>query len=115
MEQALSSTAALAFGFSLLSASSLVVGAGVGILLVLPARVVAAIMAFGAGALISALAFELVEKAFEKAGFVPLAIGVLIGGVTFVGLNSLSSLRQGTAIRREGCDLSQALISFRNA
>jgi zinc transporter ZupT len=53
--------AALLFG--ILSAVSLVIGAAIGVVWRPPQRAVAAIMAFGAGALLSALAFELVLSA----------------------------------------------------
>jgi CRP-like cAMP-binding protein len=41
-------------------------------------------MAFGSGALISALTFELVEESFAKGGFLPLVIGFMAGGAVFV-------------------------------
>ncbi len=49
----------------------------------------AAIMAFGAGILISALSFELVEDACQKAGFFPMAAGSILGGALFVVLNRI--------------------------
>jgi zinc transporter, ZIP family len=44
--------------WGLLSGSALVLGAAVGAFVALPQRVIAAIMAFGAGVLISALSFD---------------------------------------------------------
>jgi ZIP family zinc transporter len=55
-----------AFGWGLLAGSSLVVGAGIAFLFRIPLRVIGLIMGFGAGVLISAVAFDLVEEAVEK-------------------------------------------------
>ncbi len=85
----ISSQAWLAFFFGLLSALSLVIGAALGVAWRPPQRIVAAIMAFGAGALLSALAFELVLAAHMRAGFAPVAVGGTIGGVGFIVLNEM--------------------------
>ena len=55
-----------AFGWGLLAGSSLVVGAGIAFRFSIPLRVIGLIMGFGAGVLISAVAFDLVEEAVEK-------------------------------------------------
>ncbi len=47
------------------------------------ARVVAAGMAFASGILLSVAAFELLDEAFAHGGFVPVAIGYLIGAILF--------------------------------
>lgn len=88
-----------AFFFGGLSAVSLVIGAVVGVMWRPPQRAVAAIMAFGAGALLSALAFELILTAQAKAGFTAVAIGGLIGGVSFVILNEVLN-GQGGFLRK---------------
>jgi ZIP family zinc transporter len=54
------------FGWGLLAGSSLVVGALISFLFHLPLRVIGLIMGFGAGVLISAVAFDLVDEAVEK-------------------------------------------------
>jgi CRP-like cAMP-binding protein len=56
---------------------------------------VAGIMAFGAGALLSALSFVLILTAQEKGGFLWVAVGGTIGGVSFVLLNELLNNRGG--------------------
>lgn len=66
-----------AFGWGLLAASSLVIGALVGLFLHLRVRVIGLIMAFGAGVLISAVAFDLVEVASNMST----GNGALIGGL----------------------------------
>ena len=69
--------------WSLLAASALLIGAVAGIALDLPRRIVSTIMAFGAGALISAVAFDLTDEAFNRGGTGTLAIGLATGAVTF--------------------------------
>ena len=71
------STALFAGLWGLLAASTLLIGAAVGYLAPLAQRVIATIMAFGAGVLISALAFDLMDAAFARAGYVPTGTGFL--------------------------------------
>ena len=54
---------AAAFGWGTLAASSLVIGAVVALLFRISLRAIGLIMGFGAGVLISAVAFDLVEEA----------------------------------------------------
>src|SRR4051812_17360633 len=62
-----------------LSGSALVLGAALAWFAPIPQRVIAGIMAFGSGVLISALSFELMEKAFRAGGFDSTSIGFLGG------------------------------------
>ena len=57
-----------AFAWGLVSASSLVIGSLVAIWLHISLRAIGLVMGFGAGVLISAVAFDLVEEAAEKSG-----------------------------------------------
>ena len=59
---------AAAFGWGILAASSLVIGALVALRFRIGLRVIGLILAFGAGVLISAVAFDLVEEAVGKSG-----------------------------------------------
>ena len=54
---------AASFGWGVLAASSLVIGSIVALLFRIPLRVIGLIMGFGAGVLISAVAFDLVNEA----------------------------------------------------
>jgi ZIP family zinc transporter len=65
------------------AASALVIGALIGLAGGVPRRIVALAMAFGAGALISALAFDLTEDAFTHGGTLPVAGGLAIGALVF--------------------------------
>jgi len=83
----------LAFLFGGLSAASLPLGAAAGIWLNPSLRVTAAVMAFGAGALLCALTLELVVSALAHfpddptEGFKWLALGAMMGCLTFIGLD----------------------------
>ena len=70
-----------------LAGSSLLIGGAIALAVRVPSRVLGAIMAFGAGVLISAVSYELVEEAFRTSGRgLGIALG-LAGGcaVFFVG------------------------------
>lgn len=83
----------LAFLFGGLSALSLPLGAAAGIWINPGLRVTAAVMAFGAGALLCALALELVVPALAHfpdnpfEGFKWLALGAMTGCLLFIGLD----------------------------
>jgi CRP-like cAMP-binding protein len=67
----------------LLGASSLLIGSVLGICWQ-PGRVFsAAIMAFGSGTLLAAIAFDITQPVFETAGFVPILVGFTLGGTLF--------------------------------
>src|SRR4051812_10064422 len=58
--------AAFAWGF--VAASTLIVGGAVALRFGIGERALGLVMAFGSGVLISAVAFELVQEAYDKAG-----------------------------------------------
>jgi ZIP family zinc transporter len=66
-----------AFAWGLLAASSLVLGAAVALRFRIGLRAIGLIMGFGAGVLISAVAFDLVEEAADKAS----GNGVMLAGL----------------------------------
>ena len=77
---------AAAFGWGTLAASSLVIGAVVALLFRISLRAIGLIMGFGAGVLISAVAFDLVEEAVEKSsGHGWVVAGVFAGCGVFFG------------------------------
>jgi ZIP family zinc transporter len=83
----------------LVSGSALVIGAAIAYLVAVPARVVAFIMSFGSGVLISALSFELMEQAFGLGGLVPTAIG-FVGGALVYTLANIWLARRGAKHRK---------------
>jgi ZIP family zinc transporter len=92
------------FGWGTLAASSLVIGALLAIWLKISLRVIGLIMAFGAGVLISAVAFDLVEEAAEtSSGHGAVAWGLFIGcGVFFGGDWLISRLGGGDRKKATG-------------
>ncbi|GAA4964351.1 ZIP family metal transporter [Actinoplanes utahensis] len=74
--------------FGLIASSALVIGALVGARFQLPKAVLAGMLAFAAGALITALAFELFEDAYEHGGIWRAALGLIAGAVVFTVLSS---------------------------
>ena len=78
---------AAAFGWGLLASSSLVIGALIALSFHMSPRAIGLIMGFGAGVLISAVAFDLVEEAVGmSSGRGAVIMGVFAGcGVFFFG------------------------------
>ena len=91
-----------AFGWGLLSGSALLLGAAIGFYLSLPRRIVAYIMAFGAGVLLSALSFELIEDAQALGGIVPTVLGVLGGAGVYTLANYALEHRGAKHRKRSG-------------
>lgn len=87
-------------GLGALSASALVAGALLGIYAKPTQKVIAAVMAFGSGALIAALALELASEAHEKGGFIALAAGFLGGGILYWSLNHVIESQGGFLRKR---------------
>lgn len=71
----------------LAAGGALLVGALIAWFVKVPSSVVASVMAFGAGVLISALAFDLVGEALAKAGTFPTVLGFATGAVVYVFVN----------------------------
>jgi zinc transporter, ZIP family len=86
--------------YGLLAGSTLVIGALIGLYMKVSRRVIAIIMAFGAGVLIATLAFELMEGAYNIGGFDSTTIGFLTGAVLFI-LCDWAVNRQGGHFRKD--------------
>ena len=79
-----------AFLWGTVAGASLVIGGVVALRVSLTRRILGLIMAFGAGVLVSAVAYELVQEAFEtSAGDGGVALGLLVGSVVFYGADTL--------------------------
>jgi zinc transporter, ZIP family len=78
---------AAAIGWGALAASSLILGALLGLARQWPDRVVGLVLAFGAGALISAVSFDLAEEGLEIGGPGTVAIGLAAGALAFYVLD----------------------------
>jgi ZIP family zinc transporter len=80
---------ASALGWGVLAASSLVLGALLAIVRKWSDRSVGVVLAFGAGALISAVSFELAQEGVKVGGQVSVAIGLAVGAVVYFTLNRM--------------------------
>src|SRR5689334_16745886 len=88
--------------WGLAAGGALVVGALVAWLIEVPQRVVASVMAFGAGVLISALAFDLVDEAETNGGLTATVIGFLVGAVAYLVANLVLARRGARHRKRSG-------------
>jgi ZIP family zinc transporter len=88
--------------WGLLAGGALVVGASIAWFLRVSQHVVASVMAFGAGVLISALAFDLVDEAESTGGLTPTVLGFLGGAVVYVGANVALARRGARHRKRSG-------------
>jgi ZIP family zinc transporter len=88
--------------WGLLAGSALVIGAAIGYAVRVPRRLAAGIMAFGAGVLISALSFDLMDEAYGRGGFDSTAIGFLVGALVYSGANYLLAQKGAKHRKRSG-------------
>lgn len=89
--------------WGLVGGGALVVGAAIAWFVRVPPRVVAGIMAFASGVLISALAFELVGEALDSGGLGPTAAGFLGGAVVYTAAN-VALAGRGARHRKRSAD-----------
>ena len=103
-----------AAAWGLVGASSLLIGAIMGAVGSFSDRVVGLVLAFGAGTLISAVAFELTEEAFQLGGADAVVIGLAAGAIAYY-LGSVAIARRGGGRRmaasgRDDDESSAALL-----
>jgi zinc transporter ZupT len=84
-----------AFLFGIISAVSLPLGAMLAFIWTPKPKVIASMMAIGAGALLAALTIDLVAVSVDKGHFYPLALGMITGGIFFVLLNKIVNSKGG--------------------
>ncbi|MDA0183429.1 hypothetical protein OJ997_24175 [Solirubrobacter phytolaccae] len=83
------------------AAGSLVIGGLLGVAREWPDKLIGAVLAFGAGALISAVSFDLFEEGVQQGGGLPVAIGLTAGALTYFTLDRIVEKRvpgAGTAL-----------------
>ncbi|MGY1744738.1 ZIP family metal transporter [Blastococcus sp. SYSU D00695] len=88
--------------WGLLGGAALVLGAAIAWFVRVPAGVIASVMAFGSGVLISAVAFDLVAEAADTGGLGPTAVGFLGGALAYLGANALLARRGARHRKRSG-------------
>lgn len=92
-----------AAGFwGLVGGSALLIGALIAYFVRLPQRLIASVMAIGAGVLISAVAFDLMDEAFKQGGFDSTAFGFLGGAALYTLANIIVSRRGAKHRKRSG-------------
>lgn len=84
-----------AFAWGLVGASSLLIGAIIGVAFDVPRRVIGLVLGFGAGTLISAVAFELTEEAYALGGADIVALGLGLGALAYYVGDRLIERRGG--------------------
>src|SRR4051794_7639062 len=82
-----------ALGWGALAASSLIIGALLGLVRPWPPRPVGLVLAFGAGALISAVSFDLAEEGAQVGSSRALGLGLAVGAFTYFGLSRIVGRR----------------------
>ena len=94
-----------AFLFGIISAVSLPLGALLSFIWKPKSKITAAMMAFGAGALLAALTIDLVAVAVRNGHFGMLAIGCILGGIFYFILNQVVN-NNGGFLRKTGTALT---------
>lgn len=93
---------AAALGWGALAASSLVAGAFLAFARRWSPRQVGFVLAFGAGALISAVSFELAQEGFDVGGTGVTALGLGAGALSYYALDGLIARRHDAGRGRRG-------------
>lgn len=88
--------------WGLVAGSALLVGAAAGYFTSAPRRLIAAIMAFGSGVLISALSFDLMDEAYRRGGFDSTSIGFVGGAIVYTAANWYLNRRGAKHRKRSG-------------
>ena len=98
-----------ALGWGALAASSLVIGALLGLVRPWPPRLIGLVLAFGAGALISAVSFDLAEEGARVGDPGFLGVGLAVGAITYFALNRVVGRRSRRTDRGAGQSAGTAL------
>ncbi len=90
--------------WGLLGGGALVLGALVAWFVRVPQTVIASVMAFGSGVLISAVAFDLMAEAAETGGLTTSAVGVVGGALAYLAANAALARHGARHRKRSGSD-----------
>ena len=94
--------------WGLVAGSALLLGAAVAYIIELPHRLIAGIMGFGGGVLISVLSFDLMEEAYGRGGLAATTVGFFGGALLFCVANWYLSGRRAKDRNRCGGCIQQA-------
>jgi ZIP family zinc transporter len=81
--------------YAAVTGGALVIGAALGCFRTPPKQLTAGMLAFAAGALVVAVAFELFEPAHRQAGLARASAALLVGAATFIAVDLLLQRRAG--------------------
>src|SRR3712207_6252961 len=91
--------------FGAIATSALVLGALAGVRVRLPKQVLAAMLSFAAGALITALTFEMFEDSYEQGGIWRAALSLAVGATVFTVISwRLDKLAEGHRADDQGSE-----------
>ena len=88
--------------FGLIASSAFIVGVLIGLFTNPPRRLIAGVLAFGGGILVSALAFDLMEEATEKGHLSFVIGGFMVGAAIYVAIAELLDRMAAKSPKREG-------------
>lgn len=88
--------------WGLTSGSALILGACIGYYVNVSQRIIASVMAFGSGVLISALSFDLMDEAYKSGGFDSTSIGFLTGALIYTIANIMLAKSGAKHRKRSG-------------
>ena len=88
--------------YGLLASSSFVIGVVIAFLFQPPRRVIAGVLAFGSGVLVSALTFDLVDEAAATGSIPYVVAGLLVGAAIYVGMSTLLDRLAARSPKRTG-------------
>jgi zinc transporter, ZIP family len=97
--------------WGLLGGGALVLGALVAWFVRVPQVVVASVMAFGSGVLISAVAFDLMAEAAATGGLLPTSAGFLVGALVYLAANIVLARRGAKHRKRSGTNPEETMPS----
>jgi zinc transporter, ZIP family len=101
-----------AVGWGVVAASSLVLGMLLGLARSWPSRLVGLVLAFGAGALVSGVSFELFEEGVAVGGAAAVGLGLAAGAIVYFGLARGLERRSAGAQEASGGGIALALGAF---
>ena len=96
-----------AAAWGLVAGVALLIGAGIGLRFSLPQWTIGLVMAFGVGALISAVAYELTAEAYARGGTDAVIVGLTLGALVFFVGDLAIDRRGGRHRKRSGGQQSE--------
>ena len=94
--------------WGLVAGAALLIGAGIGLRFNLPQWAIALVMAFGVGALISAVTYDLTAEAYTRGGTDAVLVGLTLGALAFFAGDLLIDRRGGKHRKRSGGQQSES-------